>query len=298
MRSPIPGVLAVAVLGATTAAALGAQTVPGPTRTPVVRSPGNADWAADLTEARARAAREKKLVFVEFASRDCGNCQRMDGLLYTAFEFEALLIPMVPIKLDLDSGEGKSLAAAYEVRETPSVLIMTPEGRLVFLMQGFLNTPDFYGHAHKELDAYRQYSRRIDAQDVSNLSAAEAWKTGQELLQRHDPAAALPRFERAAKAPDAPTALREDALEAAAAAELELGRPSASLQTIEKLLARTKDEDRRERAELFRAQIPLSQNKPAEALRLFEAFRKAHPHSRYTAEVDEIIQKLRSSGSK
>jgi hypothetical protein len=283
---------ATALLLAAAAGAVSAQSAPAPTRTPAVRSPGNADWAVAWDEARGRAADQKKLVFVEFENEGCGNCQRMDGLLYNALDFEALLVPMVPVKLDLESPDGKTLAARYEVQEAPSVLITTPEGRLVFLMQGFKNAPDFYAHAHQDLDAYRLFARRVDAQDVPKLPAAQALETGRELFQRHDPAAALPRLQRAARASDATPGMREEALELAAAAELELGKPASSIQTIDKVIATTKDPDRRERAELFRAQIPLSENNPAEALELFQAFKKAHPKSRYIAGVDEIIQKL------
>jgi hypothetical protein len=283
---------ATALLLAAAAGAVSAQSAPAPTRTPAVRSPGNADWAVAWDQARGRAADQKKLVFVEFENEGCGNCQRMDGLLYNAMDFEALLVPMVPVKLDLESPDGKTLAARYEVQEAPSVLITTPEGRLVFLMQGFKNAPDFYAHAHQDLDAYRRFARRIDAQDVPKLPAAEALETGRDLFQRRDPAAALPRLQRVARASDATPAMREEALELAAAAELELGKPASSIQTIDKVISTTKDPDRRERAELFRAQIPLSENKPAEALKLFQAFKKAHPKSRYIAGVDAIIQKL------
>ena len=67
------------------------------------------------------------------------------------------------------------------------MLITTPEGRLVFLMQGFKDAPDFYQHAHKDLDAYRSSRGRVDAQDIPNLSAQEAFATGHELYARSTP---------------------------------------------------------------------------------------------------------------
>jgi hypothetical protein len=277
------------------AAAATAQ--PAPTRTPLVQSPGNAEWASTLKGAEERAAREQKLVFSEFARKGCGNCQRMDLLLYPAMDFEALLVGMVPIKLDLDSLEGQALAARYEIREAPSVLITSPEGRLVFRMEGFANAPEFYSQVRKDLDAYRSFARKVEAQDVSKLSAQEALETGRELFTRMDPAAAAPRFARVGQVPDATAAMREQALELAAAAELALGKPAQSRQTIQKLISSTKDPDVRERAELFNAQIPLSENKPAEALKLFQDFRRAHPKSRYIAGVDQIIQRLQSGKS-
>jgi hypothetical protein len=277
------------------ASALPAQPVPSATPTPLVRSPGNAEWAVSLPEARQRASAQQKFIFVEFDRQGCGNCQRMDQLLYPAFDFEALLVPMVPIKVDLDSPEGQAFALRYEIDEAPSVLVVTPEGRLAFLMQGFQNAPDFYRHIHEQLDAYRRFARKIDAQDVAKLTAPEALSSGRELSQRRDPAAALPRLQRVGRAPGGTDAMREEALELAAAAELELGNPAAAQRTIQKLISSTKDPARQERAELFRAQIPLSANNPAEALKLLQDFRKAYPQSAYTAQVDAIIQKLQEA---
>jgi len=268
------------------------QAPPVPTRTPAVRSPGNADWAHSLPEALTRASAEKKLVFVEFGQSGCGNCQRMDALLYPAFDFEALLIEMVPVKLDLDTPDGRATAQKYEIQEVPSVLVVSPEGRLVFLMQGFQNAPEFYAHAHRDVDSYRAFARTIDAQNVGTLSAADALQSGRDLYHRRDPGSALARFQRVVAAPDATPQQRDEALELQAVCDLDLGRPAESRTAIEKLLATTKDPDRRERAEIFRAQIPLSEGKRDEALRLFQDFQKAHPDSRYKAGVAQLIQKL------
>jgi hypothetical protein len=300
MRKPgsFRPVLAAGALMIAGASTLPAQPAPSATPTPLVRSPGNAEWATTLSEARKRAAAQEKFIFVEFDRRGCGNCQRMDQLLYPAFDFEALLVPMVPMKVDLDSAEGQALALRYEIDETPSVMVVTPEGRLAFLMQGFQNAPDFYGHIHEQLDAYRRFARKIDAQDIAKLTAPEALASGRELSQRHDPTAALPRLQRVDRAPGGTEAMREDALELAAAAQLELGNPAAAQRTIQKLISSTKDPARQERAELFRAQIPLSANNPAEALKLLQDFRKAYPQSAYTAQVDAIIQKLQEAKSR
>jgi tetratricopeptide (TPR) repeat protein len=297
MRNPgsFRTVLAAETLMIAGALALPAQPAPSATPTPLVRSPGNAEWAVSLSEARQRASAQQKLIFVEVGRQGCGNCQRMDQLLYPAFDFEALLVPMVPIKVDLDSSEGQALALRYEIDETPSVLVVTPEGRLAFLMQGFQNAPDFYRHIHEQLDAYRRFARKIDAQDVAKLTASEALGSGRELLQRHDPAEALPRLQRVGRAPGATDAMRDEAVELAAAAELELGNPAAAQRTIQKLISSTKDPARQERAELFRAQIPLSANNPAEALKLLQEFRKAYPQSAYAAQVDAIIQRLQEA---
>ncbi|HEU5248929.1 MAG TPA: hypothetical protein VFW15_02990, partial [Thermoanaerobaculia bacterium] len=206
--------------------------------------------------------------------------------------FEALLVSSIPVKIDLESPEGKAIAARYSIDQAPAVLITTPEGRLVFLMQGFMNQADFFRHANGAIAGYRTWAKKIAAQDVAKLSAKEAFDSGNELYHRSDPGAALPRLRRAATAPGASRKQREDALELVAAVELDAGQPAASRKTIEDLLTTTKDRHRRERAELFRAQIPLAENRPAEALALFRKFQKEHPTSPHREEVNQLIARL------
>ncbi|HEY4230867.1 MAG TPA: hypothetical protein VGO79_11905, partial [Thermoanaerobaculia bacterium] len=261
-----------------------------PTR--VVKSPGNAEWAQSVEEARKRAAEQHKLVYYEFASQGCGECGRMESLLYPAFDFEALLIGMVPVRVDLVSKAGTELSDLYSIRETPSVAITTPTGRLVFLMQGFKNPRDFFPHVHKSLDAYRIWAKTIDAQDVSTLGAADAYQSGRQLFARFDFAEARPRFQRALAATDASPAIRDAAKEGLAAAELQLKDPAKARKTIDGLIATTKDPEVKERAELFRAQIPLAQNQPEEALSLYKKFQKDHPQSKYKEQVNGLITRL------
>jgi thioredoxin-related protein len=258
----------------------------------IAPGPGNVVWAVTSDEARERAARDGKFVYFEFTKDECGNCDRMDGLLYPAFDFEALLATSVPLKLDIGSPEGKAIAARYSIEEAPAVLITNSEGRLVFLMQGFMNQGEFFRHANAAIAGYRKWAKEIASQDVSKLSAKEAFDSGNVLYQRSDPVAALPRLRRAATAPGVTTQQREDALELLAAVELDLGQPTASRKTIEDLLAATKDVRRRERAELFRAQIPLAENRPAEALVLFRKFQKDHPTSPHLEKVNQLVLQL------
>ncbi len=292
-----PWLLALALGGAAGLAQEPARTPAFPAKGPVT-SPGNAEWAANAADARARALAQKKLVYYEFEAPGCGNCRRMQALLYPAFDFEALLIGMVPVKLDLDSEEGRQIAGRYSITETPSVLIATPEGRLVFLMQGFKDAPDFYRHARQDLDSYRVFAHRIDGQDVARLTAEEAYTTGRDLYARFDYSAAAVRLERASAAPDATPELRLSALEGLAAADLQLGQAAASRRAIDKVIAATKSPEQKERAELFRAQIALAENKPAEALSAYRKFAKDHPGSPHIARVRSFIARLEAAEPK
>jgi tetratricopeptide (TPR) repeat protein len=302
-----PALLALASLAVTAAegiaqaptrpAAPATTPAPAPESNRVVRSPGNAEWAPTLADARRRAAAEKKLVFYELTREGCGDCRRMEGLLYPAFDFEALLTGMVPVRIDLDSPDGRVLAERYTIQQAPSILITSPDGRLAFMMQNFKNAPDFWQHVRPDLDRYRKFSAQVDAQDVPRLSASEAFKTGSELFARFDFDASRERLKRASTAPDATPQVKSSALQGLAASELQLGRVGDARKSIEQAIAVAPDGDHRERAELFRAQIPLSENKPDEALALYRKFAKDHPDSKYMERVKTFIGKLEAGGT-
>jgi tetratricopeptide (TPR) repeat protein len=288
----LPALIFAAVAASAAAQEPAPAATPKPPSNRPVTSPGNAEWAANAEEARAKASAQHKLVYYELESPRCDDCRRMQALLYPAFEFEALLIGMVPVKLPFDSEEGQRLAERYTIGQAPAVVIATPEGRLVFLMHGFKDAGDFYRHVHKDLTAYREFAKRIDGQDVATLPAEEAYSSGRQLFARFDYAEARPRFKRASIAPDAKPALRESALEGLAAAQLQLKQFVEARKTIDQLIQTTKNPEMKERAELFRAQIPLAENRPAEALALYKRFEKDHPKSKYLEQVRGFIARL------
>ena len=305
MRSFLRPILVAAVGVLTFAPPSFAQAPPAPAPTTppsasisVPPGPGNVNWAVTTKEAQDRALAERKFVYFEFDKQECGNCERMDGLLYPAFDFEALMASAIPIKIDFESAEGKGIAARYAIEEAPAVLITTPQGRLVFLMQGFTSQGEFFRHANGAIQGYRKWAKEIASQNVAKLSAKDALESANELYHRSDPEAALPRLKRATTAPGATAKQKEDALELLAAVELDLGHSAASRKTIDQLVATTKDRQRRERAELFRAQIPLAENRPAEALALFRKFQKDHPTSPHIERVNQLVARLQERVAK
>ncbi|HTR05006.1 MAG TPA: hypothetical protein VMN82_17600 [Thermoanaerobaculia bacterium] len=300
-RVLIPSVLIAA--GAALCGVAGAQqptpaSPPPPAARRAVKSPGNAVWAANVTEARAIAKADHKLVYYEFASKECGDCRRMQGLLHPAFEFEALMTGMVPVQVALSSTDGTKLAEIYTISQEPSVLITNPDGRLVFKMEGFKDAGDFYAHVHKDVDGYREFARVVDAQDVPRLSADEAFSTGKALYARFDYEGAASRLARAAAAPDATPEIRESALMGLSAADRQLGNFPGARSAADKVIATTKNPDQKQRAELALAEIALAEQKPGEALALYKKFAKDHPKSPYLDKVHGFITRLEAAQPK
>jgi thioredoxin-like negative regulator of GroEL len=278
-----------AFLAAALSAAARAQDPAAPATAP---GPGNVTWASSVDEARLRAEKERKLVYVEFEKTNCGHCRRMNTLLYPALDFEQLMAYMAPVKLNIEQPATGELTKRYGIEEVPAVLVMTPEGRSIFAMQGFASAPEFYREIYRAMDDHAALEKRLESQDINNLSPAEALQTGAELYKRSDPTTALPRLRRAATAKESTPNQRENALELLARCQLDLGQNTEAEATLQKLRSSTKDPARRERASLLWAQVPFADNRPEEGVRRLQQFLKEYPKSAEAPGVAEMIEKV------
>jgi len=259
-------------------------------------SPGRAVWASNFDEAKELAKKQGKVVFVEFTRNKCGNCLRMDELLYPAVNFEMAILRMVPVKLDLDLAEVAKLASRYQVDDVPAVLVVSPGGALIFRMVGFKDDRSFYVHLHNSMKEWDSLNLRLVHEPETIDNAKAELELGKELFRRVDAEEALPRLQRAATLPKATPAVREEALAYLASAQMELERFADARATTGKLLRIGKDRERREKAELFRAQISLAEGKRDEARREFQSFLSRHPSSKLRDEAKSYLEKLKDSG--
>ncbi len=261
---------------------------------PLPNTPGRAVWAKDFDEAVRRAKEQGKVVFVEFTKKKCGNCFRMDGLLYPSVNFEMALLRMVPVKLDLDLADAAKLANRYQVSTTPAILVVSPGGALVFRMVGFQDDRSFYVHLHNSMKDWDAVNLRMVHEPETIADAKAELELGKELFRRVDSEEAIPRLQRASKSPKAAPAVREEALAYLASAQMELERFADSRATTERLLKTAKDPDRREKAELFLAQIMLAEGRRDDARRDFQSFLTRHPESKHKAEAKGYLDQMKT----
>lgn len=260
------------------------------TTAPAPATPGKAAWEATYEKARSRASKEGKVVFVEFMETGCGNCLRMEGLLYPAVNFEMTLLRMVPVKLDRAAGEGAALAERYGITEAPAVLIVSAGGALVFRVNGFDQAGAFYTHVRESMAAWDKVHVRMIHEPEFQDDPKQELALGTELALRFDPEEAAPRFERAAHALDAET--RDRALTYLASAQFKLKRYADSRATLGKILVVSKDADLREQAELFVSQIALAEGKRDEARRTVLAFLRDHPDSKRRGGAQTMLDSM------
>jgi thiol-disulfide isomerase/thioredoxin len=92
-------------------------------------------FANDFTAAMERARRERKRVFVDFATRWCGPCKLMDDLVYTAADTVAAAADEVCVKVDGDVE--RALTKQFAVGAYPTLLLLDADGHEVRRAVGY-----------------------------------------------------------------------------------------------------------------------------------------------------------------
>lgn len=267
-----------------------------PPAPPVPTGPGHANWAKTLEDARTQARKDGKVVYVELGKPGCAECSRMEQLLYPAVQFEMTLLRMVPVRLRFDDPAATALEQKYHVNNVPAVLVMTPEGALIFRMVSFDNAASFYHHINAAMKDYDAFNLRA-VQEPTYLNDPKAeLALGVDYYRRFDSVQAVPRLERAVAEAKADETTREQALSYLASAQLDLNNPDKATQAVDTILKNTKDPVRREEAELFRAQISVVRGYSGDAVARLQKFIHDHPGSPRIAQAQSLLQAIQQSG--
>ncbi|MGZ3885506.1 MAG: thioredoxin domain-containing protein [Bacteroidia bacterium] len=101
-----------------------------------------------FSELKEKAAKEKKLVFIDAFTTWCGPCIYMAASIFTndtvADYYNA---GFINAKIDMEKGEGLEIAKQYDVKCYPTFLFVNGDGKLVHRISGSMNAREFIAAA-------------------------------------------------------------------------------------------------------------------------------------------------------
>jgi|SRR5665213_2409853 len=107
------------------------------------------EWMTSLPDAQAKAAKEKKLVLMDFTGSDwCMWCHKMHEEVFAKPEFlnyaktnVVLVVVDFPARLEQSpnlKAANEALKDKYKVSGYPTLIALKPDGKVVWTQQGYL----------------------------------------------------------------------------------------------------------------------------------------------------------------
>lgn len=99
-------------------------------------------WYGDFSAAQGEAQRANRPILVHFGADWCAPCKRMEReVLHNPVFLTSLNRQVVPVKVDVD--QDRSLARKYGIESVPTDLFLSPDGRVLGVMNGFRPANDY-----------------------------------------------------------------------------------------------------------------------------------------------------------
>jgi thioredoxin-related protein len=123
----------------------------------------------DFNTALAKAKEEKKLIFIDAYAVWCGPCKMMDKNVFPQVEVGNVYNKhFVSLKIDMEKGEGVTLAQKYGVRAYPSFLFIDADGEVAHRSLGYQTPEQFIALAEVAVDPERQLGSMGKKYDSGN----------------------------------------------------------------------------------------------------------------------------------
>lgn len=231
-----------------------------------------------VDEAKAAAKASNKLIFVDFFAEWCGWCHRFEREIVPSEAFQNATKNMVLLRVDTeDRAEGTAFARKYSVSRLPTFVVITPEGAIAAVVQGYAPAPEFVNRMNGELAKYQKLKSDLKAE--STRTPQQRLDLATELAARLDYGTAIPRLRKLAAT--APAGVKEEATFVLGYAQRAAGDVDEAVATLSTILGKNAKGDSVERAWLLRAEIYREQKKFQAALADYKKFQSAFPKSEH-----------------
>jgi uncharacterized protein YyaL (SSP411 family) len=159
---------------------------------PLIASAEGITWVDKLDKAFEDAAKEDKIILVDFMADWCAPCKRMDREVYTEAAVITALKDVICVKIDVD--HAPDLQGRYFIKLLPTVLFFNADGIVLTKAKsagdGFVNSSsliDANNYAPRRRDEFKRtrddYTAKIDAEKDDTKKATlmaglakEYWK--------------------------------------------------------------------------------------------------------------------------
>lgn len=112
-------------------------------------APSKIAWVYTYDKGMAKAKNLKMPVMIDFYTKWCGWCQKLDGDTYTDKGVLALSAKFVCIKINAEMS--RALATQYGINGYPTIVFLNPEGSELYRIRGYLEPKSFAEQMKKVL---------------------------------------------------------------------------------------------------------------------------------------------------
>ncbi len=98
------------------------------------------EWRTDYNRARQEAAEKSRPLLIDFGTETCFWCKQLEARTFTDADIRTLLNErFVPLRID--AHRNADLAEKLNIRNYPTLVFASPDGRILGFQEGFLEAP-------------------------------------------------------------------------------------------------------------------------------------------------------------
>lgn len=161
-------------------------------------TPAGPFLALTLDQALARAAKEKRVVFIDFYTTWCGPCKMLDTTTWKDEKVIALL-KQKTIPLKIDAEKEAALSKKYGINAYPTLLLLKPDGSILDRMVGYQPPERFTASLQSALAGNDSLARARETAALAKKDDLRSqidarYKLAKTLAQENKDAEALKEF--------------------------------------------------------------------------------------------------------